>query len=112
MSQHHQPCRRSVIQSRWQPQAPPTASTAESVKAAAGQKGETPSSAAKQQVVRDWSDALEVIKQGELSEFSKSKSLDKLQIARLGLAAAGITNRDIEAEMSGVHLTNLLFKNR
>ena len=59
-----------------------------------------------------WSEALEAIKQDELSGFSKSKSLDKLKIARLGFAVASITNRDIDAEMPGVHLTNLLFKNR
>ena len=95
-----------------QPQAPPPASTEESGRDATGQKDKSSTLAAKQQIVRVWSDALEAIKQGELSQLSQSKSLDKLKIARLGLAAAGMTNRDIEAEMPGVHLTNILFKSR
>ena len=105
---------KSTLESRskGQPQAPPPASTEESGKDAAGQKGKSSTLAAKLQVVQVWSDALEAITQGELSEFSKSTSLDKLKIARLGLASAGITNRDIEAQMPGVHLTNILFKNR
>ena len=98
--------------SKEQSQASPPASTEEPGKDATGQKGKISTSVAKQQVVGVWTDVLEAIKQGALSEFSKSKCLDKLKIARLGLVVAGITNRDIEAEMPGVHLTNLLFKNR
>ena len=98
--------------SKEQPQAPAAASTEESGKDAAGQKGKSSTSAARQQAIRVWNEALEAIKQGELSEFAKSKCLNKLKIARLGLGAASITNRDIEPEMPGVHLTNILFKNR
>ncbi len=98
--------------SKEQPQAPLPASTEESGKAATGQKDKNSTSAAKQQIVRIWGDVLEAIKQDELSQFSNSTSLDKLKIARIGLAVAGITNRDIGAEMPGVHLTNVLFKHR
>jgi hypothetical protein len=59
-------------QSKGQPQAPPAASSDESGKDATGQKGKSSSSAAKQQVVGVWREALEAIEQGELSEFPKS----------------------------------------
>src|ERR1051325_1680871 len=99
-------------QSKGQPQAPPADSSQESSKDATGQKGKTSSSTAKQQVIRVWAEALDAIKQGELSKFGTTGALQKLQIARLGLAAASMTNRDIEADLPAVHLTNLLFKSR
>ena len=95
-----------------QPQAPPTTSTTDANKPASGQKGDGVSSAANQQIIRAWSEGLEAVKKGELSGFGKPKFLDKLIIARLGLAAGSLTNRDIEPDMPGAHLLNLLYKNR
>lgn len=99
-------------QGKDQPQAPPTPLPDQTETNATAQQDTTSTSAAKYQVTRAWNEALEAIKLGHLSELSTPKGLDKLTVARIGLATAGITNRDIETNMPGVHLINLLFKNR
>ena len=94
-----------------EPQTPPPVPTEESGKQLSEKSTSSPL-AANQQVIRVLGEVLGAVKKDELSQFSKSKSLDELEVARFGLAAASITNRDIESELPGVHLVNLLFKKR
>jgi HEAT repeat protein len=94
------------------PQAPPKDSSQESSKGASGQEQESSNSIAQQQVYQVWSETLGAIRNGEMFRFVNNETHKKLQIARMGLVAASITNRDIEADLPAVHLVNLLFKNR
>jgi hypothetical protein len=102
----------TTARAKLQPQAPPASTSSEHVTTATASKRETSSSASHQQVIHLWDATLEAIKRGELTEVSSPKYLDSLQVARLGLMAASITNRKIEAEMPTVHALNLLYKNR
>lgn len=68
---------------------------------------------ARQEVMDVWNEVGTAIKKGELSVYGRlSETIDALKVARLGLAVASIVNRDVESGLLGVHLINLLYKNR
>jgi hypothetical protein len=94
------------------PQAPTNYSGIESNQATSGENDNSSTSDALNQIVSIWGEALNSIRNGEMSGAHMQKSLDKLHVARIGLATSAITNRDIESEMPGAHLINLLYKNR
>ena len=97
------------LKTKEQPQTPVQPSSAEMGKTAVSHQASASTPAAKQQAARVWGEALDAIKQGELATFSKSHSLDQLTIARLGLVAGSLTNRNVKAQLPGVHLINLQY---
>lgn len=83
-----------------QPQAPPIQPAERAIQTPEARPDKKASHASQEQVVRLWAEATDVIQKGVLSELFKSKSLDQLIIARLGLVTASMVNRGHEAHSS------------
>lgn len=69
-------------------------------------------SKADKQITEFFGRGLELIKNGEMSSFSNNVSIDKLTVARLGLGALSLINRDIDDSLPSPHLINYLYKNK
>ncbi len=67
---------------------------------------------ANRQIIGVWTKVGQAIEDGDFADLAKSKSLDRLLVARIGLAATSLIDRDVEVHMPGAHLVNLLFKHR
>lgn len=95
-----------------QPQSPSARNPEPDSQKASRTAGEKASRMGEEQILQVWTEAAESLRNGDLLEFGTSQSFDPMKVARIGLVADSIVNRDIEAELPGAHLLNLLFRRR